>query len=167
MYLTWPPVLNNINPFQNKPWFLCVCSTGLLKTLWEKEKLLVTSNFFFSHSVFYLFRELTAIFIKFEIIVLSGKGLNFTHASDIRFKHRDSYNDTLFLIDTYSLKSTPQLAHISFMTVGCVQPSKVNIISLEQKKNHFFHDSGMCTTLQGKYYISGKKNIFSPWTDCG
>ena len=31
--------------FPNKPWFLCVCSTNLLKTLWKKEKLLVTSNF--------------------------------------------------------------------------------------------------------------------------
>ena len=40
------------NPFPNKPWFLRVCSTSLLKTLWEKEKLLVTSNFFFSNSVF-------------------------------------------------------------------------------------------------------------------
>ena len=29
------------------PWFLRVCSTSLLKTLWEKEKLLVTSNFSF------------------------------------------------------------------------------------------------------------------------
>ena len=44
---------------QNKPWFLRVCSTSFffffffLKTQWEKEKLLVTSNFFFSHSVFY------------------------------------------------------------------------------------------------------------------
>ena len=37
-----------INPFPNKPWFLRVCSTSLLKTLWEKEKLLVTSNFSFS-----------------------------------------------------------------------------------------------------------------------
>ena len=37
-----------VNPFQNKPWFLHVCSTSLLKTLWEKEKLLVTSNFSFS-----------------------------------------------------------------------------------------------------------------------
>ena len=45
-------------PFQNKPWFLCVCSTSLLKTLWEKEKLLVTSNFSFSHSVFYPFLEI-------------------------------------------------------------------------------------------------------------
>ena len=40
-----------------------------LKTLWEKEKLLVTSNFSFSHSVFYPFRELSAIFIKFKIVV--------------------------------------------------------------------------------------------------
>ena len=39
------------NPFPNKPWFLRVCKTSLLKTLWEKEKLLVTSNFSFSHSV--------------------------------------------------------------------------------------------------------------------
>ena len=35
------------NPFQNKPRFLRVCSTSLLKTLWKKEKLLVTSNFSF------------------------------------------------------------------------------------------------------------------------
>ena len=31
-----------VNPFPNKPWFLCVGSTSLLKTLWKKEKLLVT-----------------------------------------------------------------------------------------------------------------------------
>ena len=43
---------SGINPFPNKPWFLRVCSIILLKTLWEKEKLLVTSNFSFSHSVF-------------------------------------------------------------------------------------------------------------------
>ena len=44
-----------VNPFPNKPWFLHVCSTSLLKTLWEKEKFLVTSNFSFSNSVFYPF----------------------------------------------------------------------------------------------------------------
>ena len=33
------------NPFPNKPRFLRVCSTSLLKTLGEKEKLLVTRNF--------------------------------------------------------------------------------------------------------------------------
>ena len=60
---------NIIIPFPNKPWFLCVYSTSLLKTLWEKEKLLVTSNFSFSHGVFYPFRELYAIFIQFEIVI--------------------------------------------------------------------------------------------------
>ena len=80
-------VSNLFNPFPNKPWFLYVCRTGLSKTLREKEKLLVTSNFSFSHSVFYQFRELSAIFIKFRIVVcrlfqfgrvknlLSGNGL--------------------------------------------------------------------------------------------
>ena len=58
-----------LNPFPNKPWFLRVCRTSALKTPWEKEKLLVTSNFSFSHSVFYLFGELSATFNKFEIVV--------------------------------------------------------------------------------------------------
>ena len=58
-----------VKPFPNKLSFLRVCSTSLLKTLWEKEKLLVTSNFSFSRSVFYPFGELSAIFIKFEIVV--------------------------------------------------------------------------------------------------
>ena len=53
------------NPFPNKPWFLRVCSTSLLKTLQEKEKLLVMS---FSHSVFYPFGKLSAIFTKFKIV---------------------------------------------------------------------------------------------------
>ena len=52
------------NPFPNKPWFLRVCSSRLLKTLWEKEKLPYTSNSSFSHSAFNLFGELFAIFIK-------------------------------------------------------------------------------------------------------
>ena len=59
----------SLNPFPNKPWFLHVCSTSLLKTLWEKEKLLVRSNFSFSHSVFYPFGELSSNTIKFKIIV--------------------------------------------------------------------------------------------------
>ena len=72
---------------QTSPGFY-VSGTSLLKTLWEKEKLLVMSNFSFSHSVFYMFEELFSIFIKFEIVVcklfqfgrvynlLFGKGLN-------------------------------------------------------------------------------------------
>ena len=48
---------------------LCVCSTSLMKTLYEKDKLPIMSIFFFSKSVFYLFGELSAIFIQFEILV--------------------------------------------------------------------------------------------------
>ena len=62
-------LLDVIYPFPNKPWFLCVCSTSLLKTLREKKKLLVMSNFSFHLSVFYPFRQFSAIFMKFEIIV--------------------------------------------------------------------------------------------------
>ena len=62
-------VWERVNSFPNNPWFLHVCRTSLLKTLWEKEKLLVTSNFSFSHSVFYPFGEFSVIFIKFEIVV--------------------------------------------------------------------------------------------------
>ena len=40
-----------------------------LKTLWEKEKLIVMSNFSLSNSVFYLFGQLSAIFVKFKIVV--------------------------------------------------------------------------------------------------
>ena len=41
-------ILTEFYPFPNKPWFLPVCITSLLKKLREKEKLLVMSNFPFS-----------------------------------------------------------------------------------------------------------------------
>ena len=76
-----------INPFPNRPLFLRVCCSNLLKILWEKEKLLVTSNISFSHSVFYPSSVLSAIFITFKIVIcklyqfgsvklLFGKGLS-------------------------------------------------------------------------------------------
>ena len=77
----------SFNPFPNNPWFLHVCSESLLKTLWEKEKLLVMSNFSFSHSVFYPFGGLCAISSNLKlsstnsfefgiVLILSfGKGL--------------------------------------------------------------------------------------------
>ena len=48
--------------------FPCLVKS-LLKTLWEKEKLLVKSNFSFSHSVFYPLGQLTAILINLTIVV--------------------------------------------------------------------------------------------------
>ena len=52
-----------MTPF-DAPW-----ETNLLKTLWEKGEIARKSNFSFSHSVFYPFGKLSAIFFKFEIVV--------------------------------------------------------------------------------------------------
>ena len=51
---------------QTSPVFY-IFAVQVLKTLWEKEKLLVKSNFSFSHSIFLLFGELSAIFTKFKL----------------------------------------------------------------------------------------------------
>ena len=53
---------------QKSPGFY-VTAENLEETLWEKEKLLVTSNFSFSHSVSYPIGELFAIYMKFTIVV--------------------------------------------------------------------------------------------------
>ena len=68
--LDWSKIMpfgKQFNTFPNKPWFLRVCSTSLLKTLWEKEKLLVMSNFSFSCSVFYPFEELSTISLDLKL----------------------------------------------------------------------------------------------------
>ena len=44
-------VARYVKPFPNKPWFKRVCSTSLENTVEKGE--IVTSNFSFSHSVFY------------------------------------------------------------------------------------------------------------------
>ena len=53
---------------QTSPCFY-VSAIQVLKTLWEKEKLLSTSNFSFSQSVLYPFGEVSAIFSKSEIVI--------------------------------------------------------------------------------------------------
>ena len=40
------------NPFPNKPWFLRVCSTSLLKTLWGKEEIARNEQFLLFPTVF-------------------------------------------------------------------------------------------------------------------
>ena len=57
------------NPFPKKTWFLHVYCASLLKTQWEKEKLVVTSNFSFVHNVSYPYGEFSADFVKFKIVV--------------------------------------------------------------------------------------------------
>ena len=56
-------------PFPKRQALVFTClQLKYLKTLWEKEKLLMTSNSSFPHNVFYQFPELSTIFIKFEIV---------------------------------------------------------------------------------------------------
>ena len=55
-----------VNSFPNKSLFLHVCSTSLLKTLCEKEKLLLTSNFSNTHSVLFPFYRPLYHFHQFQ-----------------------------------------------------------------------------------------------------
>ena len=60
--------VNNLQKsFPKQALGLRVCSTSLLKTLWENEKF--DSNFSFTNSVFYPHGELSAIFIIFKIVI--------------------------------------------------------------------------------------------------
>ena len=54
---------------QTSPGFYLSAVQVFWKHCGEKEKLLVTRNFSFSYSAFYLFGELITIFIKFELVV--------------------------------------------------------------------------------------------------
>ena len=82
--------LPNFNPFPNQSSFLRVCITSLLKTLRGGGEGEIARNeqfLLFSSTVFYPFGDLSAIFVKFEIVVCklfqfgrvqnlsSGKGL--------------------------------------------------------------------------------------------
>ena len=60
-------LLLSFNYFPNKALFN-VSAVQVVKTLWQKEKLLVMRNFS-SHSVFYHCGEFSAIFIKFETVL--------------------------------------------------------------------------------------------------
>ena len=59
----------SVKPFPHDDAYWRPWETSFLKTLWEKEKLLVTSDFSFFHNVFYQTGKLGAIFVKFEIVV--------------------------------------------------------------------------------------------------
>ena len=70
------------NRFPNKPWFLRVCSTSILKTLREKETLLVTSNVSFS-PVFSILLENSLPFSS-NLKLSSANALNFEESEMCR-----------------------------------------------------------------------------------
>ena len=65
LWTTLPLTLSQASPV----FYVSAVQFFFLKTLRKEEKLLVKSNFSFSHSVFHPFGELSAIFIKFETVV--------------------------------------------------------------------------------------------------
>ena len=79
-----------LNPLPNNSSVLRVCSTSLLKTLWEKEKLLVTSNFSFPKVLLqettpssiassrFEIQYLTAALGRILFIKISGYGIGFS-----------------------------------------------------------------------------------------
>ena len=85
-----------INPSPNKPWFLLVCRTSLLKTLWEKERLLEQSllfppyflpiwiTFCYFHQIYYCCLQTLSIWkrLKFDI----WESVNLTHYQTTSFR---------------------------------------------------------------------------------
>ena len=67
-----------INPFPDNPWFLRPLGIGLMKILWEKEKMLVISIFSFSHNVFFLIWDWNC-YLRFVVgkCFQFGQGPNF------------------------------------------------------------------------------------------
>ena len=104
-----------VNPSPNKPWFLCLCSTSLLKTLKVKEKMLVMSYFSFSHSVFYPFGELSAIFIKFKIVVC--KLFQFGRVKNMSFGKGLICSLTLYIFENCQRPDIQELLHIIFLLI--------------------------------------------------
>ena len=67
--LTLISLVTVVKPFPNKPWILRVCNTSPLKTLREKEKLLISSNLQRvenTYSVFYSFGEKSSIYFSLK-----------------------------------------------------------------------------------------------------
>ena len=90
----------HFNPFPNKPWFLYVYITSLLKILWEKEKLLVAVSFPFPTVFSTLFENLLPFSSSLKLssancfsleqseILPFGIGLRFTYLFDkLYFKY--------------------------------------------------------------------------------
>ena len=138
----------SFNPFPNKPCFLRVCSTSLLKTLREKEKLLVTSNFSFSHSVFYLFGELSAIFNKLEIVVC--KLFQFGRVQNFLFGKGLTQQNFYWADDEFSVAKT----RISVISVGNIDG---------KGENAGFQHFLLFTQRFSKGLFSGMSKVLTVW----
>ena len=92
--------LATVKPLQNKPLFLSVCRTSLLK-LPLNERLFVMSYLSTSHSVFFSFGKLSIILIKLKIVICKlfpFESLNYVvwewvHALSAHALHLEKYKN--------------------------------------------------------------------------
>ena len=111
--------------------FQHISNRQLLKTLWEKKKLLVTSNFFFSHNVFYsigkLYSYLSIFLTSYLDFLLNWKSLKL--ACEIKgvkrekvkehCERRDAGNDPFpFFFLTMAFKAIFLVKNLDFMVKG-------------------------------------------------
>ena len=81
--------------FPKKPWFIRLCSTSLLRNTVRKGEIArINKQFAPFPSVFYPIRELSSIFIKFEIVVCKpfqfGRSLKFVVWQGVKIYHNVS-----------------------------------------------------------------------------
>ena len=109
----------SVNPFQNKPWFLRVCSTRLLKTLWEKETFARNEQFLLFPQCFLTFKRTFHHFYQTQNCrlqrLLIWKNLKFVVWEKVNTGHRN---------DACSNKSLMVLCH------------KLRLVNLRTYGNH-------------------------------
>ena len=93
-------ILKSFHPFPNKPCISRVCSTSLLKTLWEKDKLLMRSSFFPFLTVF---STLLESFLPFS------PNLNLSSANSTSLEQSKHLSFGKGLIATFQLSSAASL----------------------------------------------------------
>ena len=103
-FTVWECVeLLTFDSIPKNPMFLHVCCTTLLKTQ--------MSNISFSHGLFYLFRDLSTIFIKFKIVVC--KLIQFRRVSNLLIRKLLKHISVLYSIFWNSLLPALHIIHFS------------------------------------------------------
>ena len=138
------PMLSH--PFPNQSLFLLVCNTSLLESLREKEKLLVESNFSFSHGVFYPFGKLSRPLFSRNLKWSSANSFSLK-ASKICFvngKRLEIYMCSRHQFNFYRINNIAFLFYS--YTVNRVSPDFLYIkksCEADRKKVGYIHDSLM------------------------
>ena len=124
--------MQNLTLSKTSPGFYWSASTSLLKTLWEKEKLLETSNFSFSHSVFLPFWKFLCYF---QIL----KGLKFVVWERVKKSNA--------IVNAFILGGNRKFLHQHLKE----HSSKFHRFKV-QKKDCLFFEKGMRTTKISSIY---------------